>query len=52
MKKNILIVILTLTFFVIIKIDFKQPIAVFSIILPLSILILSQLYIFFFKKDR
>ena len=50
-KRNVLFVALAIAFFIIIKVDFNQTIMKFSIILPLLIILMTQLY-FYLKIKR
>ncbi len=51
-KRNIIFVILALAFFIIIKVDFNQIIAKFTIVAPLGIILLTQFYLYFKIKYK
>lgn len=46
-KRNIIFVVLAMGYFLMIKVDFSQIIAKLTILLPLSVILLIQFYLYF-----
>ena len=51
-KKNLIFVVLAIAFFFIIKVDFNQTSAKLAILVPLTIIVLTQLYLFIKSKYK